>query len=132
MTQTHPQIQAIGQINIPVHNLDNATHFYQNILGLNLIFQVSNMMSFFDCNGVRLVLAVPTSTEFDHPSSIIYFSVNDIHVAHQTLLATNVEFTQNPHTVGTMGDVDVWMAFFKDPNGNHLAIMSEVKADERT
>lgn len=130
MTNTPINIQSIGQINVPVRDLDAATRFYQNTLGLNLIFQVPNMMSFFDCNGVRLMLAVPTSDEFDHPSSVIYYRVANIHDAHKTLVANSVEFTQNPHSVGKMGNVDVWMAFFKDPDGNHLAIMSEEKTDE--
>jgi len=130
MTEQTLTIQSIGQINIPVKELDKATDFYQNVLGLKFIFQVPNMMSFFDCDGVRILLAVPTSPEFDHPSSVIYYRVPDIHSAFDMLQAKKVEFTQNPHSVGQMGNVDVWMAFFKDPDGNHLAIMSEVQINE--
>ena len=123
-------IQSIGQINIPVKDLDKATDFYQNTLGLKFVFQVPNMMSFFDCDGVRIMLAVPTSPEFDHPSSVIYYRVPDIHAAFDELTSKEVPFTQNPHSVGQMGNVDVWMAFFNDTDGNHLAIMSEVIIDE--
>ena len=123
-------IQSVGQINIPVKDLEKATVFYQNILGLNLIFQVPNMMSFFDCSGIRIMLAIPTSPEFDHPSSLIYYRVADIHASFTALKDKDVAFTQEPHSVGQMGDVDVWMAFFKDTDGNHLAIMSEVKINE--
>lgn len=123
-------LQSIGQINIPVQDLEKATNFYQNTLGMALIFQVPNMMSFFDCGGVRLMLAIPTSPEYDHPSSIIYYLVEDIYESYETLKAKNVEFTQDPHSVGQMGAVDVWMAFFKDTDGNHLAIMSEVPVNE--
>ncbi len=123
-------IQSIGQINIPVKDLDKATDFYQNTLGLQFVFQVPNMMSFFDCAGVRIMLAVPTSPEFDHPSSVIYYRVPDVHAAFDELTSKEVTFTQNPHSVGQMGNVDVWMAFFNDTDGNHLAIMSEVIIDE--
>ncbi len=118
-------LKSIGQIGIPVHNLDKATEFYRDTLGLQFIFQVPTMMSFFDCNGVRLMLAIPTSPEFDHPSSVIYYRVDDIHKTHTDLQEKGVTFTQNPHSVGQMGNADVWMAFLQDPDGNTLAIMSE-------
>ena len=126
MSKQNSFIQSVGQINVPVRNLEEATHFYQNTLGLSLIFHVPDMMSFFDCGGVRIMLAIPTSAEFDHPSSVIYYRVADIHQTYAALKAKQVEFTQDPHSVGQMGDVDVWMAFFKDSDGNHLAIMSEL------
>lgn len=123
-------IHSIGQISVRVHDLDNATDFYKNTLGLTLIFKVPNMMSFFDCNGVRIMLAVPTSAEFDHPGSVIYYRVPDIHTAYTALTDSGVSFTHEPHSVGKMGAVDVWMAFFKDPDGNVLAIMSEEQTNE--
>ncbi|MDJ0757437.1 MAG: VOC family protein [Ardenticatenaceae bacterium] len=120
-----PFLISIGQISVPVHNLEKATHFYQNVLGLNLVFEVPGAMSFFECGGIRLVLSVPASPEFDHPSSLIYYRVNDIDQAAKTLTSKQVEFLQDPHIVGRMGDKEVWMAFFKDPDGNVLAIMEE-------
>lgn len=130
MSHSPLQIQSVGQVSVRVHDLDRATDFYQNTLGLSLIFKVPNMMSFFDCGGVRLMLAIPTSAEFDHPGSVIYYHVSDIYSAHAALIASGVSFTQSPHSVGKMGNVDVSMAFFKDPDGNVLAIMSEEQINE--
>ena len=124
-------LSAVGQIGIPVHNLEAATTFYRDTLGMDFIFQVPGMMSFFDCGGVRLMLAIPTSAEHDHPSSVIYYRVGDIHTTFADLSAKNVHFTQNPHSVGQMGEVDVWMAFFEDVDGNTLALMSEIKMETK-
>jgi methylmalonyl-CoA/ethylmalonyl-CoA epimerase len=130
MSTKSVQLSAIGQIAINVHDLEKATAFYRNTLGMELIFQVPGLMSFFDCGGIRLMLGIPTSPEDDHPSSVIYYRVADIHESHEALKAKGVHFSQNPHSVGQMGDIDVWMAFFEDVDGNTLAIMSEVPINE--
>ena len=130
MTASTIQISAIGQIGVPVHDLDKSTAFYRDILGMKFIFQVPNMMSFFDCGGIRIMLAIPTSSEYDHPSSIIYYRVDDIHSTFATLKERGVHFIQNPHSIGQMGNVDVWMAFFKDVDSNTLAIMSDIPMNE--
>ena len=67
----------IGQISINVHDLERAVAFYKEKLNLKHLFTVPKM-GFFDCGGIQLMLAVPESTEFDHPSSVLYFSVDDI------------------------------------------------------
>jgi methylmalonyl-CoA/ethylmalonyl-CoA epimerase len=36
-------------------------------------------------------------------------------------------FEQSPHFVAKLPDHDLWMAFFRDPDGNLLALMSEVR-----
>jgi len=119
------RLASIGQIAVNAHDLDRATAFYRDTLGMDLIFQVPGTMSFFDCGGIRLMLSVPSSAEYDHPGSIIYYRVADIDAVHGALLAKGVTFSQGPHSVGQMGNIDVWMAFLEDPEGNTLAIMAE-------
>jgi len=63
-------IQNIGQICINVQDLQRATAFYRDVLGLPLLFTVPNL-AFFDCGGVRLMLGPAETPEFDHPSSIL-------------------------------------------------------------
>ena len=127
---TNPvSLTTIGQVAVPVRDLDRATTFYRDVLGMKFIFQVPGMMSFFDCGGIRIMLAIPTSQEYDHPSSIIYYRVDDIQATFAALSAQNVPFSQNPHSVGQMGNIDVWMAFFADVDGNTLALMSEVESE---
>ena len=70
-------IQRIRQISINVHDPDRAVAFYRDILGLKLLFRAGHL-AFFDCDGIRLMLGPPEKPEFDHPSSILYFKVEDI------------------------------------------------------
>jgi len=119
-------LSTIGQISITVHDLPAATAFYRDKLGMKHIFDVPGHMSFFDSDGIRLMLAVPEKPEFDHPSSIIYFKVADIRATHATLARGGVEFEREPTLVAPMKDHDLWMAFFRDCDRNLLALMSEV------
>jgi catechol 2,3-dioxygenase-like lactoylglutathione lyase family enzyme len=118
-------ISRLGQVSINVHDLDRATAFYRDVLGLALLFTVSGL-AFFDCGGVRLMLARPEKPEFDHPGSVLYFSVPDIAAAHRQMLANGVSFEGEPHIIAKMPAYDLWMAFFRDSERNLLALMSEV------
>ena len=114
----------LGQIAINVGDLGRATAFYQDTLGFKLLFDAGTM-AFFDCGGVRLMLGRAEKPEFDHPSSILYFKVDGIRSHHERLCAKGVEFVGEPHLVAPMQDHDLWMAFFRDSEGNTLALMSE-------
>ena len=116
----------IGQINIPVHDLARATAFYRDRLGMKFLFQVPGM-AFFDCAGVRLLLALPEVEGLDHPSSIIYFKVDDIQASTAEMRARAVDITALPELIAQMPDHDLWMTFFRDSEGNTLALMSEVR-----
>ena len=117
------QIDQIGQIAVNIDDLNGAVEFYRDTLGMKFLFQVP-AMAFFDCAGLRLLLNEVEN--WQHPSSIIYYKVEDITAAHQALLARGVTFTDDPHLVAKMSDHELWMAFFQDPAGNILALMSEV------
>lgn len=126
MANTDLSSATIGQASINVHDVDKAVTFYRDALGLRFLFQAGPKMAFFDCGGVRLMLAVPEKPEFDHPSSVFYFKVGDIQAAAQTLGSRGVKFEAAPHLIAAMPDHDLWMAFFRDLDGNLLALMSEV------
>lgn len=119
------EITGIGQIAIPVHDLDRAVEFYRHKLDLSHLFSVPKL-AFFDCGGIRLMLSVPEKAEFDHPSSILYLKVPDIQAAYQTLSARGVHFEDNPHVVAQLESHDLWMTFFRDSENNLLSLMSEV------
>lgn len=122
-------LRRIGQIGIPVHDLETAVVFYREVLGMPFLFRTPRM-AFFDCSGVRLMLSVPDSPEFDHPASIVYYRVDDIEAAHRKLSERGVEFEGGPQLIADMGDHELWMAFFQDPEENVLALMSEIPKDE--
>jgi methylmalonyl-CoA/ethylmalonyl-CoA epimerase len=119
-------LSAIGQIAVNAHDIERATAFYRDKLGMKLLFEVPPKMSFFDCNGIRLMLSLPDKPEFDHASSIIYFNVEDIQHAVATLKARGVEFEEGPQFVADMGSYDLWMAAFRDSENNLLALQSNV------
>jgi hypothetical protein len=85
-------------------------------------------MSFFDCGGIRLLIGVAEKGELDHPSSILYFNVDDIGAAHAELKAKGVVFRDEPHLVARLPDREIWLSFFEDTEGNVLAITSEISA----
>ncbi|MDZ5471695.1 VOC family protein [Bacillus sp. 31A1R] len=120
-------IQKIGQIGIPVKELDRALHFYKDKLTLSLLFN-TDTMAFFDCNGLRLLLSLPEKDEFDHPSSVVYFQVEDIKKSYEDLAGNGVTFIDEPHIVAKIGSTETWMTFFQDTEGNTHALMSEVQA----
>jgi hypothetical protein len=86
-------------------------------------------MALLDCNGIRLLLGIPEKPEFDHPGSIVYFKVENIADAYQSLLASDVDFDSKPHKIAEFNGFAVWMSFFRDPDGNVLALTSEVPVD---
>ena len=123
---THVSLNQIGQIAITVSDLARSQQFYEKTLGMKLLFNAGNM-AFFDCGSVRLMLGPPEPGKSVHPSStILYFKVPDIHEAHAALFAAGVAFIQAPQLVARMRDHELWLAFFRDPDGHPLALMSEM------
>src|SRR2546430_17166955 len=114
-TMTTVSLSRIGQISIVVKDVERATAFYRDALGMRFLFEFPGL-AFFDCDGVRLMLSRAEKKEFDHPSSILYFRVSDIQSAYQTLRSRNVAFEDEPHIIARMPDHDLWMTFFRDPD----------------
>ncbi|WP_456272927.1 VOC family protein [Bacillus sp. AK031] len=121
------KIQKVGQIGIPVKDIERARQFYQEQLGLSLLFHTDSM-AFFECNGMRLMLTLPEKEEFAAASSVIYFEAGDIKAAYEDLYQKGISFIDEPHVVAKMGAVETWMAFFKDSEDNIHALMSEEEA----
>jgi len=117
----------LGQIAIVAQDVERAAGFYQDVLGLTLLFKAPPGLAFFDCGGVRPMLSRPEKPEHDHPGSILYFAVPDIQAAHLKMKANGVRFEDEPHLVAKMPDHDLWMTFFRDSENNLMGLMSEVK-----
>lgn len=119
-------LSQIGQIAVPVTDIDRAVQFYRDILGMCLLFQAPPSLAFFDLSGVRLMLDGPARAQAG-TSSVLYYKVPDLQAAFDTLSARGVVFEQKPHLIARMPDHELWMAFLRDPDKNLLALMSEVK-----
>ncbi|MGA2198189.1 MAG: VOC family protein [Bryobacteraceae bacterium] len=117
-------LSTIGQIAVTVTDVERAIAFYRDTLGIPFLFQVPNM-GFFDCGGVRLMLT-GSEKPGEQFSSILYFKVPDIHAAFEAMTSRGAAFDGEPHLVARMPAHELWMAFFRDPDRNLLALMSEV------
>ncbi|HET7585268.1 MAG TPA: VOC family protein [Gemmatimonadaceae bacterium] len=128
MVSSHPvSLSRIGQIALSVHDVARATAFYRDTLGMTLLFEAGGM-AFFDCGGIRLMLAVPEQKEFEQSGSVLYFRVDDIGATHAELSSRGVQIERAPHLVARLPGHDLWLSFFRDSEGNLLALMSEVRS----
>ena len=119
-------LSTIQQISVNARDLDRARAFYRDNLGMKHLFDAPPQMTFFDAGGIRLLIGVAEKTEFDHPSSILYFRVDDIRAAHGDLKGRGVRFRDEPHLVAKLPGREIWICFFDDSEGNVLALTSEV------
>ena len=120
-------LATIGQIAMNAKDVDRATAFYKDTLKLPFLFRFGDL-SFFNCDGIRLMLGKAEKPEFDHPGSVLYFKVADIRAAHRELEDRGVSFEGDPHLIARMPDHELWMAFFNDSEGNTLALMCEKRS----
>jgi methylmalonyl-CoA/ethylmalonyl-CoA epimerase len=114
----------IGQIALPVAEVDRSEAFYEHVIGLKKLYRFGDL-SFFDCAGVRLLLEKAADPAAVSPQGCIYFRCADIALAVRALEKRALAFTSRPHLIARMDDHDLWMAFFNDPDGHTLALMQE-------
>ena len=119
-------LSRLGQIAVPVAEIDRAITFYKDVLGMSFLFKAPPGLGFFDCDGVRLMLDSPAKANAGL-GSVIYFKVNDLQASFLQLTERGLTFESKPHLVARMPDHELWMAFFRDPDKNLLALMSEVR-----
>jgi methylmalonyl-CoA/ethylmalonyl-CoA epimerase len=120
------RLDQIGQIAMPVRDVEKAIAFYRDVLGMRFLFKAPPGLGFFDCAGVRLMLDGPAAAQAGR-GSVLYYKVPDIQDAFATLTTRGVIFEGKPHLIAKMPDHELWMAFFRDPDQNLLALMSEVR-----
>ena len=117
---------SIGQLMIPVDDFEAGVAFYRDVLGLPFLFAAPPQMAFFQCGAVRLLVGVPGPGHAAQRGSVIYFKVEEIGAVHAHLAAQGVRFSQPPQAVHKSEQATLWMAQLTDPDGNQLALMSEV------
>jgi methylmalonyl-CoA/ethylmalonyl-CoA epimerase len=115
----------IGQIAVVCEDVARARDFYRDTLGLRHLFDAGPTLSFFDCGGVRLMLGTSEGVEGPRLSSMLYYFVRDIDAVHRDLSAKGVQFVDAPHLIAKMPDHDLWLAAFRDSEGNMLGIIEE-------
>lgn len=117
-------LNQIGQIALPVSDVDRSEAFYETVIGLRKLYRFGDL-SFFDCAGVRLLLEKTHDGSRPRNAGCLYFRCADIALAVAELGRRGLVFTHAPHLIARMDDHDLWMAFFEDPDGHTLAVMQE-------
>lgn len=118
-------LSKIRQIAVAVADLEASKAFYRDKLGIKLLMEFPNL-AFFDLGGIWLMLSAANEQEPAAPGSTLYFEVDDIRAANASLKERGVQFVDEPHLIADMGTYELWMNFFRDPDGTTLAIRSEV------
>jgi methylmalonyl-CoA/ethylmalonyl-CoA epimerase len=118
-----PEIQKIGQIAITATDVTRATTFYRDVLNIPFLFSAGPNLAFFSLGGVRLMITKSENEDFAGTSTL-YFKVNDINAAMNGLRG-RADLLDEPHLIADMGDHELWMAFFRDSEGNSMAFMEE-------
>jgi methylmalonyl-CoA/ethylmalonyl-CoA epimerase len=123
-----PALQRIKQIAVPVRDVKEAARFYRDTLGLTHLFDAPPALSFFDCGGVRLMLAGPEAQGEDggqqHP--VLFYDVSDIKTAHAGIKSSGAASIEEPHIIARMNGREIWIASVSDGQGNVVSLMSDV------
>lgn len=119
-------LDKLHQVALTATNLDSSVEFYRDVLGLKFITRIDPPgLAYFSLgNGLRLLLSSMAS------QASLHFAVQDIAGAVNDLKKRGVSFMQPPALIhrddaGNFGKkgVEEWMAFFRDPSGNMLALV---------
>lgn len=120
-------LSEIGQIAIVVGDMAQATVFYRDVLGLKFLFAAGPNLAFLQAGSVRIMLSTPQGHGEVGKNSILYFKVADIAVAHAAIVARGAKPESEPRLVARMPDHELWLSAVRDPEGNLVELMSEVR-----
>jgi catechol 2,3-dioxygenase-like lactoylglutathione lyase family enzyme len=112
---------SFAQIAIQVTDLDRATAFYRDVLGLPLLF-VANGMVFFQVGEARLMVERGKPAQ----STTLYFDDSELKRSRVLLERHGVKFAGPIETVQRTESYELKLLEFSDPDGNPLALMGKV------
>ncbi len=113
----------IRQISVVCQDVARATAFYRDQLGVRFLFAAGPQLTFFDAGGTRLMLSPAEGDAAG--TSVLYFLVTDIHAVARRLGERGVTLVGEPHMIARMPDHELWLAEFRDSEGNVMALMEE-------
>ncbi len=124
---TSDRISEIGQIAITVSDVAKATMFYRDVLGLKFLFGAGPNLAFLAAGSVRIMLTTPQGHGEVGKNSTLYFKVIDLAAVHAAVVSRGAANERAPQLTAQMPDHELWMAFVRDPDGNLVGLMSEVR-----
>ena len=136
MFEDRPSFHGVHQVALGSSDLARSIEFFRDRVGAEFIIDFDPPgLAFFRLGGVRLLIEQVDSPE--PGSGALYLGVPDIFAAHEALCGRGVVFDSKPHLIhrdaaGHFGDAGTgeWMAFFRDPDGNTLALAARIPASE--
>jgi len=117
-------IPQLGQVALSVSDVASMTAFYRDAVGLPFLFAAGPNLSFFDLGGVRLMVSGPEGVGPVPANSTLYFKVPSVDEVF-AVSRGRLDFVDEPHLIAKMHDHELWMVFFKDPEGNLMGFMEE-------
>jgi len=119
----------LRQVALTVSDVDTALSFYRDVLGLAFLFRAGPGLAFLDADGVRLMLSTPQGAGEPGRNSVLYFGVRDIVAAFAACVARGAIAERAPALAARMPDHALWIGFLRDPDGNLVGLMEEVRGD---
>ena len=121
------QVLGITQVAMTVSDVPRAVTFFRDAVGLpQLPIPAPPTMAFFMMGDVRLMIAQPEPGFNPGGGTVVYLKVERIADAVKAMKARGVAFIHDEHMIAKLPDREIWLAEFKDPDGNSMALMSEV------
>lgn len=122
------KVSGLTQVAISVTDVPRAVAFYRDAVGLTqLPIPAQDTLAFLTMGSIRLMISKEEGNLKPGGGTVLYFTVENIQDAAKEMAARGVEFPTGPHLIARLPDREIWLAEFKDPDGNYLALMSEVK-----
>lgn len=118
---------SLGQVAITVADVPSSVAFYRDVLGLQFLFSPQETLAFLQAGEVRVMLSTPQGHGEPGRNSVLYFKVNDIVSAQAAIVERGATLEREPALLVPMGDHDLWMGFVRDPEGNLVGLMEEVR-----
>jgi methylmalonyl-CoA/ethylmalonyl-CoA epimerase len=118
-------ITGLAQVALSVKDIEKATAFYRDVLGLPFLFSAPPGLAFFQVGPTRLMLsAVADGDAGSH--GILYYAVADIQAAFGAVTGRGAAAKEPPRMIARVGGREVWLAALEDPDGHIVGLMSEV------
>jgi len=110
------------QVALNTADLDRAIGFYRDVLGLPLLFE-TNGMAFFQLGDCRLMIA---RGEGSGGGGCLYLDAPDLPMLAEALERRGVTFLGPAETVQKTAQGELKLRFFRDLDGNLLALMGVI------
>jgi methylmalonyl-CoA/ethylmalonyl-CoA epimerase len=114
----------IEQIAVTVTDIARAESFYESVLGLRKVLAQRNLLIFY-AGGQRLLVGTAENGAAPSAGTTLYFRCADLAACIAQLEERGVTFVAEPELVTRAPTYDLWLAFFRDPDGNSLALLAE-------